>query len=135
MVGFDSADSGLGHWQEAKWIGGKNNDVVLTFGTDGTNVTWVYVFGWTEKDICKRNLETILLTNPLNNSILPVIEQEIRNGYVIKDWTKFDYISIEPPMWSYIVLIVIMVITQAGFWIWANMNEMDKETPRSNRIW
>jgi len=121
MVGFDGT-SDLGHLQEAKWIGGKKNDLVLCYGPD-----WSYVFGWTEQEIVKRNLETILLeyTNgkKLSPNILPAIEKEIKANYVIKDWSKFDYISIEPPLWSYIVYIIVMVIVQAAAYVIFHMNQ------------
>ena len=126
MVGFNSADSMLGQWQEAKWIGGKKNDLVICYGFESTKVLWAYCFGWTEKDICKRNLETIILTHPINNNIIPLIENEIKTNYVKKDWHKFDYITIEPPRWAYVVLIIVMIITQIAFWFWADSNEFDK---------
>jgi len=126
LIGFQSADSMLGQWQEAKFIGGKKNDLVMCIGLNTTNVIWSYVFGWTEKELCKRNLETILLDNPINNDILSLIEKEVVANYEAKDWDKFDYISVEPPLWSYIVLIVVMFVTQAGFWFWANANEFNK---------
>lgn len=127
MVGFNSADSMLGKWQEAKWIGSKKNDIVLCYGFQGTNVLWSYVFGWTEQAICKRNLETILLTKPINTDILPAIEKEIKATYIIKDWSKFDYITIEPPRWAFITLIILMVLTQGGFWVWSIMNPFTKD--------
>jgi len=127
MIGFNSADSMLGQWQEAKWVGGKKNDVVLCYGFNRTNIIWSYVYGWTEKTICKRNLETILLNNPINDSIIPIIEKEIIMNYEIKEWRKFDYITIEPPRWAYITLILVMLFTQTGFWWWANMNEFEKQ--------
>jgi len=126
LVGFNSADPMLGKWQQAKWIGGRKNDLVLCYGMSGTNVAWTYSFGWTEKELCKRNLETILLTNPIDDSIIPLIEKEIIANYTIKDWSSFDYISISPPTWAYVVLIFVMIVTQAGFYFWANANEFDK---------
>ena len=126
IIGFDKSDPMLGKWQEAKWIGGKKNDVVLCYGIEGTNIVWSYVFGWTEQNICKRNLETMLLSNPIDNSIIPLIQKEIELNYVIKDWSKFDYITIEPPLWSYIVLIVLMILTQCGLWYWFYINGHNK---------
>lgn len=118
MIGWGSGHSSdVAHQQEAKWIGGKKNDLVLCYG-DG----WAYVFGWTEEEIVKRNLETILLENRKDSTIIPLVEEEIIRNYKIKDWSKFDYISIEPPLWSYIVFIVVMVVAQTAFYIFAHMN-------------
>jgi len=128
LVGFDKS-SGIdsGHLQEAKWIGGKKNDLVICYGEGDSVSRWSYVFGWTEKENVKRNLETIILGNKMCNEILPKIEEEIRKNYVIKDWTKFDYITIEPPMYSYFILIALMVIVQVILW-YAFMNNGENKS-------
>lgn len=129
MVGFPSdADSSIAHWQESAWIGGKKNDLVLCYGGgEGTNAAWSYVFGWTEEELVKRNLETILIENPVDTSILPLIEREVRTNYRIKDWDKFDYLSVEPPTKAYVWLVIVMFITQTGLWIYFHFNEADKD--------
>jgi hypothetical protein len=129
IIGFPSdAPQSLAQHQEAHWFGGEKNDLVLCYGGgQGTTASWSYVFGWTEEELVKRNLETILLNNPIDTSILPLLEQEIRENYEIRDWSQFDYISIEPPTWSYFVLLLTMAITQTGFWLWAHFNNLDKD--------
>lgn len=126
IAGFKSADSTLGQWQEAAWTGGKKNDLVLTYGYEGTNVLWAKVFGWTDKTICKANLETILTSHPINNDILPLIQKEILVNYTKKNWHDFDYLTVDPPPWAYTTLIIIMVISQGAFWIWSHYNEFHK---------
>ena len=113
LINFGERDSSISHLQEAKWIGGKKNDLVLCYGKG-----WSYVFGWTEQDLVKLNLQTILL-GKVDNDTIPVIEKEISQNYRLKDWSKFDYISVEPPTWSFIVLVIVMLFTEGGFWIWA----------------
>jgi hypothetical protein len=121
LINFGGKDSKYGHYQQAAWVGGKKNDLVLCKGD-----SWAYVFGWTEKELVKRNLETILLENKLDQEIIPKIEAEIVANYQIKDWDKFDYITIEPPWWTYLIFIVVLGGAQTGFWIWAHKNEKDK---------
>lgn len=128
-VGFDTEDSSIAHWQEAKWIGGKKNDLVICYGPkqgDGTP-SWVYCFGWTESELVKKNLESLFLENAPNNDLLPKIREEVSANYSIKDWSKFDYLSVEPPGWAYVVLVLVMAATQGGFWFWAHTNEADED--------
>jgi hypothetical protein len=132
IIGFNSADSSLGHWQQAKFVGGKKNDIVICFGHQGTNVVWSYCFGWTEKEICKRNLETIVLNNPMGNGLIPLIEAEIKTGYMAKDWSKFDYLTLNPPGWAYWVLIILMILIQGGYWFWAYINDFDRFSDTSS---
>jgi hypothetical protein len=128
MINFDKQDQSIAQYQEAKFIGGKKNDLVMCYGNVGANGVpgWSYVFGWTEKALCKRNLETILLTNPINNAILSYIEREVIANYTIKDWTKFSYISIEPRSSTYIWYFLFMFITQIGLYIFFFKNDIDK---------
>lgn len=128
MVGFANEGSEYGQWQQAKWIGGKKNDLVLCFGgaTTKKKADWSYVFGWTENELVKKNLQSILMSHPINNDILPLITEEINQNYKIKDWSKFDYISIQPPTWSYWTFIILLALTQTGLYIWFHSNEFHK---------
>jgi len=128
MINFGLNDASIADWQQAKWMGGRKNDLVLCYGQVQTNglPTWARAFGWSESEIAKRNLETILLTTPINNDILPKIEQEIKKGYIIKDWDKFSYITIEPPTWAYITYFIVVFLVQFGLWIWFNYNKFKK---------
>ena len=133
MINFGTLDSSIAQWQQAKWIGGKKNDIVICYGQVQTNglPTWSRVFGWSESEIAKRNIETIMLTTPASDKILPLIETEIKKNYTIKDWSKFDYITIEPPTWAYITYFILVGIIQIGLFVWFNLNEFDKEDERS----
>ncbi len=121
LIGAGAKDSSWAELQRAAWVGGKKNDLVLVVGNN-----WAKVFGWSESEICKRNLETILLEHPIDDKILPMLEAEIRANYKIKDWSKFDYITIEAPAWSYWVFGIVLAVTQFALWIWAYNNEQDK---------
>ncbi len=128
FVGFPTGTPReYGEYQQAKWLGGKKNDLVIAFA-GGPIVEWVKCFGWTEKEIVKRNIESIFTENKLyNKDFLSKIEAEVRKNYLIKDWSKFDYISIEPPLWSYIVYIILLLVIQTGLYIYFHVNENDKE--------
>lgn len=128
MVNFGNKDRSAGLFQRSKWVGGKQNDLVICYGGKSqSQADWSFVFGWTESDAVKKNIESIVLTNKIDNSILPIIEQEIKRNYVIKDFHKFDYISVQPPRWSYIAFLIVMVVSQLGFWFWSHGNEFSKE--------
>jgi hypothetical protein len=125
MINFGTQDVSIAEWQKAKWIGGKKNDLVLCYGQVQTNhvAQWAIVFGWTERELCKANLQTILLTYPINDDILSRIETEIKTSYIIKDWSKFDYIQIEPRPWVYPIYLLVLLVIQGGLWIWFTRND------------
>lgn len=121
IVHFNTEDSVYGNYLESSWFGGKKNDLVICYGKG-----WAYTFGWTEREDLKRNIDTLFLTKEVNNDILPLLEKEIISHYVIKDWHKFDYITIEIPSWCYLVYILLLILTQSGFWYFAHVNEYGK---------
>lgn len=121
MIGFGEQSQSMAQWQQAAWVGGKKNDLVLCYGNG-----WATVFGWSESELVKRNLETLMLTEKVNVEILPKIESAISDGYQKKDWHKFDYITLEPPAWSYWTFAVVLIGSQLGFWFWARTNDFRK---------
>lgn len=134
MVGFKDMSIDVAMIQEAKWVGGKKNDMVICYGINGnTNMAdWVHVFSWSEREDCKSNLRDIVLQNPINNNMIPLIEKEILLNFVRKDWHKFDYITIEPPTWAYVWFFVVLGITQAGIWTFGFLNGVDKDGVKAN---
>jgi hypothetical protein len=126
--GFGPSDASVAQLQRAKWIGGKKNDVVICWGgASGDKAEWVEVFGWTESELCKANLRTIVLEHPINKALIPLIEAEIRANYQIKDWTKFDYLSIEPPPSAYWIFFIVLLVVQGGLYIYFYCNEHEED--------
>jgi len=128
LVGFGDAPSDIAHQQEAAWIGGKKNDLVLCYGgSDPLNPSWSYVFGWTDKSLVKINLQGILLKGGIDSSIIPAVEREVAANYEIKEWRDFSYLQVEPPAWSYWTYLIVAGLAQCGFWWWARNNPFDKD--------
>ena len=127
MIGFGQKSSEIAEYQRSKFIGGKKNDVVICYGgSNPSKADWVVCFGWTENELCKRNLETIVLTHKIDNQLIPLIKQEIYKNYEIKDWSKFDYISIEPPTWAYYVYFVVMIVSQGCLYLYFHVNQFGR---------
>lgn len=109
LVGWRAEPMSVSHEQEAAWCGGKKNDLVLCFGglSKDRPAKWARVFGWTDSDLCKRELETALLTHPAGTALLGEIERIIRVRYKIKDWSHFDYIAI-PVSWPWVLTCLVV---------------------------
>lgn len=126
IAGFADKNSSLAEYQKAKWLGGRKNDICILYGwsTKKNKVIWCKVFGWSESDICKKNLETLVLKNTPNNDLLPLLEKEIWKNYKIKDWSKFDYIAIEPRTTHLVWFFVLTIIIQGGLYHYFHMNDV-----------
>jgi hypothetical protein len=113
----------MGQFQEAAWFGGKKNDLVICLGGLPRKPVWVSVFGWTEREECKRNLESLILQKGFSVEVLPEIEKEVIANYQIKDWSKFDYLEIEPSPWAHVTILLVIVITQGVIWFFFSTND------------
>jgi hypothetical protein len=133
-IGFGNLPASVAFQQQAKWIGGKKNDLVLCYGgASPAKADWAEVFGWSESELCKQRLKTILLENALTPSIIPIIEAEVIKDYKPKDWTKFDYLTIEPPLSAYILYFLTVFTVQGLAWAWFHCNEFNKDGTKKPR--
>jgi hypothetical protein len=118
----------MAEYQESKWIGGKKNDLVICCGGGiPAKPTWVKVFGWTERELVKQDIQTIVMNNGLLPTILPLIKQEVIKNYEIKDWSKFDYLTVEIPTSSWVWMFVVVVAVTGGWCTFSMMNGVDKD--------
>jgi hypothetical protein len=127
IVGFDSNDSMLGQYQQAAWIGGKKNDFVISYGGKPEAPAWCHVFGWTESELVKRNVEAYVMEHGVSMDLLPFIREEVLKNYKIKDWTKFDYIKIEPKPSYYAWFAICLIFIEGVLYVFFFMNDLDKE--------
>ena len=124
MVGFGNRDQMAALWQEAAWIGGKKNDVVICYGGSTSKPDWVRAFGWTDAKACLRKLETIVLDNEVRVETLPLIEHTIISDYRLKDWERsFAHIRVPAPMWSLWAYLTVAILFHVSYWWWAQRNE------------
>lgn len=127
LINFVGKSADIAEVQRAKWIGGKKNDLVLCYSEKNGKTLWANVFSWSNSELAKSNLSTILLENPVNDSIIPLIEEEILKNYKVRDFEKdFDYLDIQPRPIHYLIAVLVMALTQGAFWIYAYRNEHSK---------
>lgn len=107
MINFGSRSMDSAKEQQAYWQNGKKNDLVLCYGKG-----WSYVFGWTKSELVKQNLQTILLDNPINDDIIPLIKLEIRNNFKPYKWIQHENIQRSVPVWGVIVAFLLMIGSQ-----------------------
>ena len=70
----------------------------------------------------------IMLDKKVSDAILPNIKQVVSKDYVIKDWKKFDYLTVEIPF-SYLVYLILAQLIVCGGWVaFSLLNEEDKDS-------
>lgn len=127
-VGFGpTGASQKGHLQEAKWIGGKKNDLVITFGGGSlAKPDWCYVFGWSESFFAKHQIEDVIMQTGAVDAAIPLIEKEVVANYTIKNWHKFDYLTVEIPTSCYWWELFAMFVVWGGWITFAMLNDMSQ---------
>jgi len=103
------------------WEGGNKNELVLTVGIDSdAKIQWAYTFSWTEKEMLKVQTRDLFTEqNKLNLSEVvdklgPLVEQ----GWERKHFKDFNYLSVEPPWWSVLIIYVLTFATNVGLAFW-----------------
>ena len=126
IVNFGEKSNEIVELQKARWMNGKKNDICLFYG-EFNGAKWADCFGWSKSETVKSNLKTILLDNPINDGIIPLIENEISKNYELRQFEKdFAYLSIEPRGIHYFWLIFSMILTQGGYYFFAHSNQFKK---------
>lgn len=123
LVGLNGASEAYGRWLEAKWLGGKKNDLVIVWSGSNKKPDWVHAFSWTDKKTVLRILEEVALKDGISTETLPLFEKEIREYYRLKNWKDFDYIQI--PIRKGIVYgyLVFTLVSQVLLMWWFHRNE------------
>lgn len=109
---MDAAIAQMNHWQ-----GGNKNELVLTCGVDSDkNVLWGYVFSWTEKESFKIQVRDLLTDQKKLNlsEIVDKLGPLIEQGWERKQFSDFNYLTVEPPWWSTLLIYILTLATNVG---------------------
>lgn len=137
-----SKDTTYANALEAKWLGGKMNDVVVVLGVpEYPKLAWARVFSWSDEQLFKVELRNALTEQ---ESVSPkatigVIAEQIVKGFKRKDRKDFEYLKGEsdPPLWLLITLFFISASVSVGMTLYlVNNDEREGHTPRNGlRRW
>lgn len=113
--------------QRAYWSGGKKNDLVICIGSNPGSVSeWCYVFGWSERELVKQNLQSLFVDNVADASIVPKVKREIESNFQRFDWHQFDNLDVPVPWWGVLLAIMVTGGVQYAFYKCAHENEFTK---------
>lgn len=103
----------------AKWLGGKKNDVVVVLGTPAyPEIGWARVLSWTEREVFKVQLRDALqdIKTLERSLVLSTIEKHILSGFQRRSMEDFAYLKneIEPPGWVVALLVALSILLSVG---------------------
>ena len=127
---FKNKPKRSGILQEAYWKGGNKNEFVLAIGVDkDNNVNWVHPFTWAEHSIVKVEARKFVLNQDKLNleDISEFLYGSLDKKFVRKEFSEFNYLTVDPPVSSIIWSMVIIVIITTGLVWWFVANDFDDE--------
>ncbi len=120
--------------QEAYWDGGNDNEVIMcmSMDRDSNNIQWVQCFSWTPNRQLLVDLREDVSSMKSVNSLQMYnkIRDDLRGGYVWKDFKEFDYVSVELPTWSIVTTFFITLLVSVGVIFWGISNEFDNDSDK-----
>jgi hypothetical protein len=121
LIYFGSSGLEIAVKQRDYWRNGSKNDLVLCYG-DG----WSYVFGWSETELVKQELQSLLLDSEVNNELLPEIDRILRADFTRHDWHKYDGTPRPISGWTVVIAFVLMAGSQVGLGFLFHGNQYGK---------
>ena len=132
---FKNQPRQAGFDQESYWQGGNKNEFIVMVGVNSQlEVQWAHIASWTEVDDLKldarqyvegqKQLDLVGLVNWLG----PQVEQR----FVRKQFADFNYLTVDPPLWSVITTFLVTLAICIGFAVWAVTNQEDEDTTLSD---
>lgn len=94
---FDNKNIDIAKQQEALWLGGNQNEIVVCIGRNKDKMEWVYVFGWCDNKLTHVNLREDLMKNDsIYLDKFYNTYQKSKVTYKYKDFKDFNYITFQP---------------------------------------
>lgn len=113
LLVFEDQPLAVAYDQESLWQGGNKNELVINVGLSGGKISWAYCFSWTERDDCKLELRDCVMQRETLDipQLVKDIEPIVREKFVRKSFHDFDYLTVDPPAWALITLLLVMLVS------------------------
>ena len=102
---------------EAKWVGGKKNDVIIVIGTNVEGkINWVHSFGWSKKNRVFIELrENLIKHGKVNLEVIEIIRIATNQYFERKEMKEFEYLKSEVKANFKILQIIFFILLSGGF--------------------
>lgn len=125
LVVFNDKPRSAGFAQEAHWLGGNRNEVVITVSQKDGVVQWCHVFSWCHDKSIPVDIRNALEGKKLNTATLvEVIQPILTEGWKTDHYHDFDFVQVHLPGWSMFLIYFIVGAVTAGFSYFAVVNEV-----------
>lgn len=102
---------------KAAWCGGKQNDIVVVYGSQGKGkpALWCQAFGWSDGKAVFYGVQSLFLSKPIGDALLPEIAKAVKLDYTVQRFEQYDYLQEnEYPWWLFLITLVWYAVVAAG---------------------
>ncbi|HLD25997.1 MAG TPA: hypothetical protein VJC05_03075 [Candidatus Andersenbacteria bacterium] len=105
--------------QRDYWKGGNKNELIVCIGVNKAHqVQWCYPISWTEVESLKVDARNFVIGQkgkPLDLvAIANWLHKACAERFVRKQFADFDYLTIDPPAWGYVLTFVLTIAINGG---------------------
>jgi hypothetical protein len=93
------------------WENGKKNDLVICYDGE-SKADWCYVFGWSERELVKQNIQTLFLENTADDTILESLRNIVERDFSPHKWTQYEEYETPVPTGWVVAAFLVMIATQ-----------------------
>ncbi len=117
-----------GFYQESYWKGANMNEFVVCIGIDNErNVKWCKPISWTPNELLKVEVKSFVQNqSKLDLSALAdYLQVKIDAGFQRRDFKEFDYLTVEPPLWTVLLTYFLTIVANVLVSWWVVNNEFE----------
>jgi len=134
----DTTESDIGYMQESYWVGGNKNELVINIGVDGDDISWCHTFSWSDIQSLKDDIEMYVMDEKVLNdstfsNIANYVHKESEERFERLEFTQFDYLTVEPPLWGIILSYIFTILVCLGISAFNINNDFESEDNRYHR--
>jgi len=125
-----TSNDDIGIQQENYWIGGNKNELVINLGVDENNkIVWNHIFTWSTSAGMISNIKNYINKGDRTLSekdlldIAQYTDSEVNKRWERLEFTQFDYLTVEPPLYAIILAYIFTLIVCIGLGIFVVRNE------------
>lgn len=128
---FYTKDPLIAYSQEAYWVGGNKNELVICIGIDKntSEIWWVRPFSWSDnKRVIVDAREEISNMKTLDFDLLyNKLNYIVEDKFQYKNFDDFEYLKVEIPKWCYWVVFILSILISIGVNYISVINYNDKD--------
>lgn len=125
LLVFNNKPRSVGFAQEAHWLGGNRNEVVVTVSQKDGVIQWCHAFSWCNNKGIIVDIRKSLEGKKLNSAaVVETIGPMVTEGWKTDHYHDFDFVEVYLPTWAIVLIFIIVGGVTGGISYFVVINEI-----------